>query len=133
MKRITGLIVSMAIVTAGLVLAKEDELRLEARLVAAAEHGDISGQVRFRDHGGRRQLSAQIEGFELGEMYDVVISGVIVGKMTIDASGVGELDYDTNFEPNEDDPASVFPPNFPALDGGERVDIGVLSGTLQRK
>ncbi len=109
-----------------------DELRLRARFVAPVSAGDVSGQAKFRYRNGRRQFSAEIEGFNDGDMFDVMVSGVVVGKIVINEFGdPGDLNFDDNFEPGDDDPATQFPANFPALDGGELVEIGLLRGALQ--
>ncbi|HSF96164.1 MAG TPA: hypothetical protein VLA52_14155 [Thermohalobaculum sp.] len=108
------------------------ELRLRAELSAAA--GDISGQADFRNrtNKNRRQWSVQVEGLTPGDLYDVVVSGETVGTIVIDGFGIGDQNFDDNFEAG-DDPATQFPANFPNLDGGEMVVVGPLSGTLQPK
>ena len=64
-------------------------------------------------------------------MFDVMISGVVVGTVLIDNFGVGELDYDDRADADDQD--RPFPRNFPELDGGEVVQVGPLTGTLQLK
>jgi hypothetical protein len=112
-------------------LAGGAEVKFEGRLEAAA--GDLSGKAKFEQRDGRRKFSAEVEGLVPGEMYDVVVAGAIVGKVVINGAGIGDLNFDTNFEPGLDDPATQFPGNFPMLDGGESVTVGPLSGTLQAK
>ena len=110
------------------------EVRLHTRLTASETAGDVGGPVDFRNqlHTERRQFSAELEGFNDGDMFDVMVSGVVVGKIIInEPDGVGDFNFDDNFEPGDDDPATQFPANFPALDGGELVEIGPLTGTLQ--
>lgn len=114
-------------------LAGNDETRLRAQLTAATEAGDISGQADFRDRDGRRQFSAEIEGFAAGEVHDVMVAGVVVGTLTVGVDGIGDLNLDSNFEAGVDDPATRIPANFPALDGGELVQVGPLQGSLQPK
>ncbi len=111
--------------------AGSDETRLRGRLMAPVDAGDVSGQAKFRDRDGRRQFSAEIEGFVDGDIFDVMVSGVVVGKIVIEPDGIGDLNYDDNFEPGVDDPATQFPANFPAIDGGELVQIDQLTGTLK--
>lgn len=108
----------------------EDRLRAELTAVA----GDLSGQADFRNrtNRNRRQWSVEIEGLTPGDLYDVIISGENVGTIVIDGFGIGSQDFDDNFEAG-DDPATQFPANFPALDGGETVQVGPLGGTLQQK
>lgn len=131
MKKLTATLTVLSFVFS-LALAGISETRFEARLAAPAAAGDISGKVQYRERG-RRQFSVQVEGLQPGDRYDVMISGAVVGTITIDPFGIGDLNYDSNFEPGFDDPATQFPPNFPALDGGEMVVVGPLSGTLQSK
>ncbi len=130
-KRIAAAMLALTCVI-GLAWAKTPEIRLEAKLVAPASAGDISGQAQYRDRG-RRQFSVQVEGLQPGDQFDVMISGAVVGTITIDNFGFGDLNYDDNFQPGKDDPATIFPSNFPALDGGELVVVGQLSGTLQNR
>ena len=114
------------------VYAGGDEVRLRAQLTAAV--GDLSGQADFRNrlNRNRRQWSVEVEGFAPGDMFDVMVAGQNVGTIVIDGFGMGNQDFDDNFEAG-DDPATQFPANFPALNGGEFVQVGPLSGTLQPK
>lgn len=108
------------------------EIRLRAELTAAV--GDVSGQADFRNrlNRNRRQWSVEVEGLTPGDMFDVTVAGQNVGTIMIDGFGMGNQDFDDNFEAG-DDPATQFPANFPALNGGELVQVGPLSGTLQPK
>ena len=124
----TGMVIASSAAWAG-----GNETRLEARLAAAPSEGDISGKGDFRDRDSRRKFSVQVEGFTEGQMFDVEVAGVIVGKVVIDAFGMGDINFDTNFEAGDDDPATQFPGGFPMLNGGEQIEVGPLSGTLQLK
>jgi hypothetical protein len=133
-------VLSTAIVLAGLmgsatVSAGDPEVRLRAELIAPPAVGDISGQTDFRNRlsVARRQFSVAIEGLDPGNEFDVMVAGIVVGTITVDALGMGDLNFDDSFEPDVDDPATRFPSNFPALDGGELVQVGTLSATLQAK
>ncbi len=109
------------------------ELRLRGRLMSPATIGDVSGKAEYRLKDGRRQFSIEIQGFQPGDVFDAMIAGAVIGTIVVDDFGIGDLNYDDNFEPGVDDPATLFPANFPALDGGELVQVGPLSGTLQRR
>ena len=121
-----------AVTVSGAALAGGSEVRLRAELTAAA--GDLSGQADFRNrtNRNRRQWSVEVEGLTPGNMFDVTVAGQNVGTIIIDGLGMGNQDFDDNFEAG-DDPATQFPANFPALNGGELVQVGPLSGTLQPK
>ena len=123
---------------AGMVIASSaawaggNETRLRASLTGGP--GDISGQADLKSRDGRRQFSVEVEGFSPGDMFDVTVGTANVGTIEIDAFGIGDLNYDDNFEPGDDDPATRFPTNFPDVNGGEPVLVGGdLSGTMQPK
>lgn len=134
-KSVTCFAALFAMLFGSLAFGGGSEVRLQAQLSSGGT--DLAGgAVEFRqrfDQGGRRQFSVQVENLQPGDMFDVMIAGQVVGKITIDDFGRGGLNYDDNFEPGVDDPATRFPDNFPALDGGEQVVVGPVSGTLQAK
>lgn len=123
----------MTFLSAGTAAAKGNEIRLRAELTAPASAGDVSGKADFRNRLSRlrRQFSVQIEGAAPGDMYDVMVAGVIVGTIVVNGAGIGEIGFDDTAGPN--DQKVRFPRNFPDLDGGEIVQIGPLSGTLQHR
>lgn len=108
-----------------------DETRLRAEMIAPVAAGDVGGKADFRDKRGRRKFSVEIEGFAPGEMFDVTVKNEVVGTIEVDGLGVGDFNLDSTAQP--DDQADPFPPNFPALDGGEKVEVGPLEGNLQPK
>lgn len=111
------------------------EIKLETSLIAPAVAGDVSGKAKFENklQEGLRKFSIQVEGFVPGQMFDVTVKNQVVGKIVINTAGIGDINFDSNFEAGVDDPATMFPPNFPALEGGESIDIGPLNGSLQPK
>lgn len=111
------------------VMAGGEENRLRAELVAPAAAGDVSGKCDFRERDGRRQFSAEAEGFAAGYMLDVSVSGQVVGTITIGALGVGGIDFDDE-QPNDEPP---FPANFPTVHGGTSCVADTLSGSFQPK
>lgn len=120
-----------AVTVSGAALAGGEETRLRAELIAAAAAGDVSGRADYRERRARRKFSVEVEGFVPGTMFDVMVLGMPVGTITVDGTGAGNLDFDDTAGPGDaDDP---FPANFPALDGGEAVDVGPLAGNLQPK
>jgi len=124
---LTLLALALAVST---VIAGQAEIRLRGELIAPLNAGDVSGRVDFRDRG-RRQFSVEVEGFLAGDMFDVTVSNVVVGTITIDQFGAGNLDFDDTAGPLDQD--APFPANFPMLDGGEMVTVGPLSGTLNAR
>jgi hypothetical protein len=124
-----------ALVVAGLAAGAAlagDSLRLRAKLRAPAAFGDISGHAKYRARDdGRNRFTVEVEGMSPGDRFQVVVDDVVVGFVTIDSLGIGELEFDTSLEAG--DTEGPFPASFPRLDGGELVEIGPLSGTLQRR
>jgi len=108
-----------------------NELRLRAELSAPAAAGDISGKAKFEDKGDRAKFSVEIEGLVPGDSFDVMVGGVVVGIIDVDAFGRGNLDFDTTAGPNDVD--LPFPANFPEVGAGTLIQVGQLSGTLQEK
>ena len=133
-RNVRGLFAVLAIVgfvMSGIAFAG-DSLRLRAKLRAPSDFGDISGHAKYRESdNGRRRFSVEIEGMSPGDRFEVVVDQVTVGAVTVDSFGVGELELDTNLEQGDDE--GPLPAGFPGLRGGEFVEIGPLSGTLQRK
>lgn len=108
------------------------ELRTQTRLKGTrAAAGPMVGKAKFshRLDKVRRKFSVEIERGAPGEMFDVMVSGVVVGTVLINDSGIGELDYDDTADPGDRD--QRFPRNFPEIDGGEVIQVGPLTGTMQ--
>ena len=129
---IAGLILTLS-AGSGLAFAGS-ELRLESRIRGPRQAaGPVTGKVSFRNRldDVRRQFSVEVERGRPGEMFDVMISGVVVGTVIVNQFGTGELDYDDTADADDND--LPFPRNFPELDGGEVVQVGPLTGTLQLK
>ena len=123
----------MAILSSGIAIAGS-ELRTQTRLKGPrAVAGPMSGKAKFSNRldKARRKFSVEIERATPGDMYDVMVSGVVVGTVFVDALGIAELDYDDTAGAGDRD--QRFPRNFPEIDGGEVVQVGPLTGTMQLK
>jgi len=130
-KRLFMALVVVTLVGSHLVaLAGGAGVRLRARLTSAAVLVG-KGQAQFESRDGRRKFSIQVEGLQPGDVFDAMVAGVVIGTIEIDGFGRGDLNFDDNAGPG--DQATKFPANFPALDGGELVVVGSLSGTLQAR
>jgi hypothetical protein len=93
----------------------------------------MDGKAKFSNRldQARRKFSVEIERGNPGDMFDVMVSGVVVGTILVDKFGIGELDYDDAAGASDRD--QRFPRNFPEIDGGEVVQVGPLTGTMQLK
>ena len=123
----------MAVLGSGIAFAG-GELRTETRLRGhRSTAGPMVGKAKFsnRVDQARRKFSVEIERGNPGEMFDVMVSGVVVGTVVIDSFGIGEIDYDDTAGPADRD--QRFPRIFPEIDGGEVVQVGPLTGTMQPK
>ncbi len=128
-KKLFAMVLGLSLVAASsTAFAGGVETRLRAELAGI---GDISGQADFRDKEGRKKFSVEVEGLTPNSMFDVMVAGVVVGTVTTDGLGFGDFNLDSNFEPGDVTPD--LPGNFPALNGGEKVEVGPLTGNLQPK
>lgn len=132
-KRLSVTFAVLALLSSGIVLAGS-ELRTQTRLKGPrAAAGPMSGKAKFSNRldQARRKFSVEIERGNPGDMFDVMVSGVVVGTVLVDGFGIGELDYDDTAGAGDRD--QRFPRNFPEIDGGEVVQVGPLTGTMQLK
>ena len=135
-KKLFAMVLGLSLVAAtSTAFAGGDEDRFRTELIAAASFGDISGQADFRNkvQRGRRQFSVQVEGLSPGTTVAVMVAGTPVGFIPLNNVGVGELNYDDNFEAGVDDPLTRFPGDFPEIVEGVRVDVGALGGNFEPK
>lgn len=132
-KRLLATAALMAVLGSGVAMAGS-ELRTETRLKGPrASAGPMDGKAKFSNRldQARRKFSVEIERGNPGDMFDVMVSGVVVGTILVDKFGIGELDYDDAAGASDRD--QRFPRNFPEIDGGEVVQVGPLTGTMQLK
>lgn len=132
-KRLLATTALMAVLGSGIAMAGS-ELRTETRLKGPrAVAGPMDGKAKFSNRldQARRKFSVEIERGNAGDMFDVMVSGVVVGTILVDKFGIGELDYDDTAGVGDRD--QRFPRNFPEIDGGEVVQVGPLTGTMQLK
>ena len=104
---------------------------------ADSASGDSSMDGKFESEGGREKFSASFEvaddgSFAVGDMLDVTVKGVIVGKITLAVEPNGDLGGDLNFDStaDADDDDSPFPANWPGAAAGNTVSVGTLGCSL---
>ncbi len=89
-----------------------------------------NGEVEFKqsvDEDIEMEFEVELDDATTGT-YDVLVDGMIVGQITVDAFGEGELNFST--DPDEGDESPV-PAGFPEVTEGTVVQIqGVASATL---
>ncbi|MBI5764355.1 MAG: hypothetical protein HZA51_12610 [Planctomycetes bacterium] len=88
-----------------------------------------SGHARYRVIGARIRLDIEVEGATPGSVFSIMVNGVSAGDLTIDTSGEGEVEFDTQTEMEPDHtpwPAGVDP----NLAVGSVIEVGSLSGSL---
>lgn len=81
-----------------------------------------------------REFEVEAEGLTPGASANVLVDGVLVGTMTIDASGQGKLKFKLNLDPDQDGVVE-FPSNFPEIHAGSTISVqingsDVLTGTF---
>ncbi len=93
---------------------------VEATLVGAE---GANGEARYKLESDRERFRLRVFSLPPFGTHDIHVAGVVIGQISTDGSGDGELEYDT------DD--GFFPPNFPEANVGDIVNIGgLLQGTF---
>ncbi|HZE88260.1 MAG TPA: hypothetical protein VE404_01865 [Verrucomicrobiae bacterium] len=89
---------------------QQSQSRVEIRFPLAPGAG-VGGEAsaRFRELAGRMKFDVEIEGAVPGT-YDLLVGGVVVGQIVVDASGRGEINFDTipDSDPNDADGIDVL-------------------------
>lgn len=92
-----------------------------------------SGRAEWEVRADRTSFKVEVESGTPGAMLDIIVAGVTVGQLTLDATGFGELEFR---DPPDNNPAAnevPFPGNFPGGVGiGTTVSVGLLIGVLQQ-
>lgn len=105
------------------------ELELEAELTGAtAARGEVEFDSEFERGVQQKKFEVEIEGAAANTTLDVTLNGVVIGQITTDAFGEGELEFHTH--PDDAD-EQLFPVDFVDPQAGDIVAVGgVVSGTL---
>ena len=105
-----------------------DEIRFAAPLSGG---GSSSGSAVWRVRSDRVVFKVEVESGQPGAMLDIVVDGVVIDALTLDATGFGEVEYrdppDNNPDPNEFPLPDIFPAD---VGDGSTVWVGDLSGVL---
>ena len=72
------------------------------------------------------EFEVEIEDATPDAVLDVLVAGILVGQVSTDASGNGELALSS--DPDADD--LPLPADFPEVIDGTDVSVGTLQGTL---
>lgn len=85
-------------------------------------------RTEFEDGTENRRFEVEIEGAAASTTYDVSVAGTVVGQITTDADGDGELELKTTPEDADEQP---FPAGFVTPQAGDTIDVGgIVSGTV---
>ena len=91
--------------------AAEAQQKIEVEIDLTALGGVGSGEAEFRSRFGRMQFEVELEGLPVG-VYDLIIGGVKVGEIPVDASGQGSIRFDTRPSSDDDDPGLALQMSF---------------------
>ena len=97
-------------------------------LKAVLSSGAVTAEVNFED-GDEREFSVEVSGGEAGAVYEVKVADVVVGSLTLDATGHAGLEFSSESESDSTE-ATPFPADFPAVAVGTTVSVGSLSGVF---
>jgi hypothetical protein len=106
------------------------DVELRAELFS---QGEGSGHAEFEmepeDDGTEVEFDVEIEHAAPGSVLDVLVDDFLVGQITVDDTGHGELEFSND----PDDPDEVaFPADFPAIVAGSLIKVGdVLHGAFE--
>jgi Ca2+-binding RTX toxin-like protein len=105
----------------------------DTELIAVFTGGQGDAEFKFGpDDGGiEREFEVEVEDVAPGSTLGVFVDGVSVGTMTANAFGDARLEYELDFDGN-DDGAVDFPPGFPEISVGDVVTI-TRSGSVIRQ
>jgi len=89
--------------------------------VEAQLSGDSNNEARYREFpSGCRHFRVRVRDLAAFTTYNVVIEGAVVGQLTTDDRGRGELEFNS---PN-------FPAGFPHVIAGDVISVGPRSGVF---
>ncbi len=85
--------------------------------------GDDNNEAEYRNLvAGCERFRVRVRALAPFTTYAVDINGVVVGMLTTDEDGRGELRYDSS--------DGNFPPDFPFIQAGDVVSVGPVSGVF---
>lgn len=109
-----------------MVLAHDGRTRLESRLTATSAEPLASGKAKFEMRDDRVRFSTEVQDVAVAQQIEVVVAGMSLGTVAIDALGGADLNLDSR------DGDTV-----PVLQDGDLVEVFdtngnilILSGTL---
>ena len=102
-------------------------MELHVRLTGAGtEKGEAELEIESEDRGQKIEFEVQVESATPGSIHDVILDGIAVGQITIDAGGKGRLRLSS-----DESHGQPLPGDFPTAGPGSNVQVGtILSGTL---
>lgn len=106
---------------------------LDTELIAIFSGGQGDAEFKFGPDDGfmEREFEVEVEDLPGGVTLGVFVDNVAVGTITTNALGDGRLEYELDFDGN-DDGAVNFPPGFPEVGVGSVVQVK-LGGTVVRE
>ena len=96
---------------------------MEVELRSGAFRANANFETETEDNGIKQRFRAQVKVGTPGTTVDVVVDGVTVGQITVDAQGRGQLLFST-------DGGAPFPADFPEIKRGTSIKIGAAAGTF---
>lgn len=107
----------------------EQEIEFESRLTGGAgEIAKIEYEMEIDAGIAEMEFEVKVKGALPDSVLDVLVAGLLVGQVTTDANGSGELELSNN--PDSDEVA--FPADFPMITAGVLVSVGSnMTGMLQ--
>lgn len=95
---------------------------LDTELIAVFTNGSAEFKFGPNDGGWEREFEVEIEDQLPATTFNVVVNGVVVGTLTTDSFGSGQLKYELDFD-SDSDGSPEFPPGFPEIQVGSTIAI----------
>jgi Ca2+-binding RTX toxin-like protein len=106
--------------------SQSGNLEIRARLTAVGG-GTAIGSSKYEREGGKTEFEISVSG-ALSGTYNVLVGGVNVGVIKVNARGTGKLELQSR---REDAHEQLLPANFPVVSAGTTVVIeGLVSGAF---
>ena len=105
----------------------ENEVEYSALLVGTSdETAEVEFEMEWENGIMHMEFEVEVENALPDSLLQVLVDNILVGEITTDGQGKGELELSS--EANDGSP---LPANFPPISVGSAVSVGPLNGILQ--
>lgn len=103
----------------------DDATIIELRAEMTA--GSLHAEAKYEEETDRTKFEVEVVGGQPGASFDVILAGVVITTMTLDAMGTAHVEFSN---PEDDSGGLPFPGHFVVPVAGDLVTVGSLRGIL---